>query len=384
MKAPIIIIGTGFAAYSLAREFRKLDSTSALMLISADEGSSYPKPMLSNALTKGKSADDIAFFDAKTMADKLDATILTHTYVSQIDKEDHAIVLENGVTHYYSKLILAVGAKPIQLSVEGDAESDLLSVNDLVDYTLFRKKLVGAKHIAIIGPGLIGCEFANDLANAGVFTSVIGPSRTPMENLLPEKIGLELQHHLTELGVAWHLDTATKSINKTDKGYHLILENGDEIDADLVLSVIGLRAKIDLANTAGLKLNRGIVTDHYLRTSAEDIYALGDCAEVAGHQLLFIAPINYGAKALANTLTGAETKVNYPAMPVAIKTPCYPLVVAAPARDAVGEWQIVAAASGFGLKALFVSRHDELLGFVLSGDAVDEKRVLAGQLPTLL
>lgn len=384
---PLIIIGTGIAAYTLAREFRKLDSESQLILISADDGRSYPKPMLSNALTKNKTADEIALFSPEEMAEKLNAEILIFTEVISIEPLSHTLLLTNKEgrgTLSYKQLILALGAHPIQLSIEGNAKDELLSINDLTDYTTFRKRLVDAKHIAIIGPGLIGCEFANDLANAGITTSIIGPGRLPMDNLLPREIAEELMSNLKNIGVKWHLSTTVKSVNKADIGYHLSLENGTEIYADLVLSAIGLHPNIALADNAGLKTNRGIITDEYLQTSANNIYALGDCAEVLGHNLLFIAPITAAAKALAKTLSGSVTAVKYPAMPVGIKTPCYPLVVASPAREVQGEWQIEVAESGFGLKALFMSKDNSLLGFALSGDLVTEKRSLTIQLPNVL
>jgi len=381
---PVIIIGTGIAAYTLAREFRKLDSETPLVLVTEDDGCSYPKPMLSNALTKGKTADQIALFDAEIMAGKLDVEIMTHTVVVAIDPLVQKISFGDGKTCEYQYLVLAVGAKPIRIPIEGDAEDDVLSVNNLADYALFRDKLVDAKRVAIIGPGLIGCEFANDLLNVGTAVSVIGPSTLPMDALLPEPIAQELKVTLANAGVDWHFETSTQCINHSDNGYELTLTNGDKLSADVVISAVGLRANTDLAQAAGLRVNRGIITDDILQTSQSNIYALGDCAEVSGHNLLFIAPIIAAAKALAKTLSGTLTPVKYPAMPVAVKTPSYPIITAPPARDAVGEWTFELAESGFGIKGLYVSSNDDLLGFVLSGDAVSEKQTLTKQLPDLL
>ncbi|NOQ93751.1 MAG: hypothetical protein GQ547_03850, partial [Methylophaga sp.] len=210
------------------------------------------------------------------------------------------------------------------------------------------------------------------------------PSALPMDALLPEPIAEELKSTLAKAGVDWHLETTTESINHSDTGYELSLTNGDTVHADIVISAVGLRANITLAEAAGLNTNRGIVTDQYLQTSQPNIYALGDCAEVSGHNLLFIAPIIAAAKALASTLAGEPKTVKYPAMPVAIKTPNYPLITAPPARNAEGEWHFEKAKSGFGIKGLFVGTNDALLGFVLSGDTVSEKAALSKQLPDLL
>ena len=381
---PVIIIGTGVAAYTLAREFRKLDMGSPLVLITEDDGRSYPKPMLSNALTKGKTADQIAMFDAETMAEKLNAEIMTHTVVHKINTETNEVGLADGKTLVYTQLVLAVGASPIRIPFEGDAADNVLSVNNLSDYARFRDQLVDAKRVVIIGPGLIGCEFANDLLNVGMAVSVIGPSSLPMEALLPTPIAKELKEILGNAGVDWHFETSTQSINHDGAGYEITLTNGEKLHADVVISAVGLRANIDLARAAGLGVNRGIITDDTLQTSKANIYALGDCAEVSGYNLLYIAPVMAGAKALAKTLAGDITSVKYPAMPVAVKTPNYPLITAPPAQGSSGEWQFESAESGFGIKALFVGNDDDLLGFVLSGDTISGKSALTKQLPGLL
>jgi rubredoxin---NAD+ reductase len=380
---PLIIIGTGIAGYTLAREFRKLDKETPLVIVTADDGRSYPKPMLSNALTKGKTADQIAMFGAAEMANTLDAEIITHCLVEQINTE-HQTIKVQGKNRSYKQLVFAVGACPIRLSIQGDAAKDILTINDLRDYTRFREALESAKQVALIGPGLIGCEFANDLVNADFKVSVVGPDSYPMSTLLPEIIAKELAENLSLKGVSWHLNTVTESINKHAEGYELHLSNGDKITADIVISAIGLKANIKLAQAAGLAVNQGIVTDKFLQTSKNSIYALGDCAEVSGHNLLFIAPILAAAKALAKTLTGEKTNVIYPAMPVAIKTPSYPLVVSPPAADEKGGWSFEKAESAFGIKGLFFSPENVLLGFVLSGDAVAEKQILSKQLPAVL
>jgi rubredoxin-NAD+ reductase len=157
---PIIIIGTGMAAYSLAREFRKLDKTIPLTLISSDDGRSYPKPMLSNALSKGKTAEQVAMFDAAAMAKTLNAEIIIDSVVEQLNPQSHSLIMEDGSQYYYEKLVLAVGATPITIPIKGDAAGEVLSINNLLDYTIFRERLANAKHVALIGPGLIGCEFA--------------------------------------------------------------------------------------------------------------------------------------------------------------------------------------------------------------------------------
>jgi len=139
--------------------------------------------------------------------------------------------------------------------------------------------------------------------------------------------------------VRWHLQATVQQVNAIDHALQLTLDNGEQVEADVVLSAIGLRADNTLAQAAGLQLNRGIVVDRLLKTSCDGIYALGDCAEVEGQVLPFVMPIMHQARALAATLTGEATQVTYPAMPVLVKTTSYPVVVSPPAMEANGTWR---------------------------------------------
>jgi len=377
----LIIIGSGLAGYTLAKEFRKLDSESSLTIVTADQGEAYSKPMLSNALSKGREADELTTADAVTMASTLNAKVLTQTKVNAVDTESNTIATSNGSLSY-QQLVFANGASPIRLPLEGSGAKDVMSVNDLDDYRGFRAKLTTAQSVAIIGPGLIGSEFASDLVAHGKQVNVIGPDPNPISTLLPEATGKAIQDRLALRGVSWHLGTVVDRVDLEQDQYKLTLSNSDQLTADLVLSAIGLRPNIQLAEETGLEINRGIVTDQIHRTSVANIYALGDCAEIEGLNLPFVMPIMIGARALAKTLTGTETQTSYPAMPVAIKTVDCPLVTAPPPREAKGEWTITPTADG--LKALFHNAKDELLGFALSGDAVKEKMALSKALPALL
>lgn len=380
---PIIIIGSGLAAYNLAKEFRKLDSDMPLLFITADDGCFYSKPMLSNALEKGKTAAQLVMGDCDKMAADLNAQIMNFTRVEGIDAASHCINTSQGETLAYSKLILAVGATPITPPMEGDGAELIYTVNSLSDYTEFREAITDKKHIAIIGPGLIGCEFANDLINAGYQVTIIGPDKTPISTLIPEEVGLKLKQVLGDKGVNWQLETTCRAVNRTADGFALQLENGSTVSADVVLSAIGLRPETQLAREAGLKVNRGIVVNRQLVTGQADIYALGDCAEVEGLVLPYVMPLMNQARALAKTLNGEPTEVSYPAMPVAVKTPACPLVVAPPAIGATGQWQ--AESLGDGVKALYISGDDgTVLGFALCGEAVSEKMALTKQLPVVL
>ena len=377
----IVIIGTGLAGYTAAREFRKLDPSAPLHLISRDDGSFYSKPILSNALALNKTPAQIALNTAADMERQLAATVSPHSTVTAIDTVAHQVHVD-GKAIPYTKLVLAVGADPIRLPLAGDAAAHVLSVNDLADYARFRAALEGKRRVVILGAGLIGCEFSNDLRSAGIEVDVIDPATQPLGRLLPPRAAQFLRAALETAGVRFRLGTTLETVTHTAQGISATLADGMTLETDLVLSAIGLRPRIDLARNTGLTVSRGIVTNALLLTSATDVYALGDCAEVAGFNLPFVMPIMQAARALAKTLHGTPTPVNYPAMPVVVKTPACPTVVCPPPPGVEGEWEEAVTADG--VRALYQDRAGTLRGFALVGAATKDKQALTKDIPPLL
>ncbi len=381
MEAAITIIGTGLAGYTLAREVRKRDPKCALRLITADHGQFYAKPSLSNALAQGKTPTQLSNADATRMAAQLKAEILTQSRVTRLNLAQQYVEVDAQI-YPYQQLVLALGAQQRHVPIEGDAASAVMMVNDLDSYQAFRARLQQARHVAIMGAGLIGCEFANDLLLAGYQVSVIDPASTPLNRLMPATAGQVLQKALAELGAQWYLGTAVQAITQQAQGYQLQLLDGRQLQADLVLSAIGLQPQIALAQAAGLKVQQGIVVDRRLQTSVDKVYALGDCAELEGLILPYVMPIMHAARALACTLTGEPTPVHYPAMPVVVKTPACPTVIASPPPAVACTWQLTR--EGYKVRACCYDTEQQLIGFVLMGEAVGEKQALTQQLPALL
>ena len=379
-QAPVVIVGTGLSGYSLAREVRKLDKEVPLVMVTADDGMSYSKPMLSTGFTKDKEADELAQATPEKMQEQLNLTVRTHATVTGIDTAAHQLKLGDQ-TLEYSKLVLAWGADVIRLSLDGDGQEHVFSINDLMDYRAFRKALEGKKKVAIMGAGLIGCEFANDLRNGGYEVDVIAPDPVVMPSLLPADAADAVQSALTDLGARFHLGTAVSKVESRGDGVRLGLDNGETLDADIVISAVGLRPRTGLAEAAGIDTGRGIRVNRALETSAQDVYALGDCAEVDGKVLLYVLPLMAASRALAKTLTGERTEVKYGTMPVLVKTPCCPTSVCPPPPEAEGQWEV--EREGNSVRALFRSPQGETLGFAVTGDYAVEKQALAKEVPPI-
>ncbi|MDH4871535.1 FAD-dependent oxidoreductase [Pseudomonas sp. BN515] len=381
MSAPVVIVGTGLAGYNLAKEFRKLDSETPLLLISADDGRSYSKPMLSTGFGKNKDADGLAMAEAGAMAEQLKAEIRTHTRITGIDPAHKRLWIDEEAVSYRD-LVLAWGADTIRVPVEGDAQDAIFPINDLEDYARFRSASAGKRRVLILGAGLIGCEFANDLSLGGLEVELVAPCEQVMPGLLHSAAAAAVQAGLESLGARFHLGPVLARLDRGENGLDALLSDGTRISCDLVVSAVGLRPRTDMAAAAGLAVNRGVVVDRELRTSHGNVYALGDCAEVDGLNLLYVMPLMACARALAQTLAGNPTAVAYGAMPVTVKTPVCPLVVSPPPRGSAGSWTV--EGSGADIKALCRDATGRLLGYALTGAAVQEKLALNRELPPLL
>ena len=322
MNAPVVIVGTGLAGYNVAREFRKLDGETPLLLITADDGRSYSKPMLSTGFGKNKDADGLAMAEPGAMAEQLKAEVRTHTRISGIDP----------------------GHKRLWIGEEAVSYRDLI---------------LGGYEVQLVAP----CEQV-------------------MPMLLHPAAAAAVQAGLESLGARFHLGPVLNRLQRVADGLEAHLSDGQVIACDVVVSAIGLRPRIDLAAAAGLQVNRGVVVDRHLKTSHANIYALGDCAEVDGLNLLYVMPLMSCARALAQTLAGNPTAVSYGAMPITVKTPVCPLVVSPPPRGSEGVWTV--EGQGADVKVLCRDAAGKLLGYALTGTAVMEKLALNKELPPLL
>jgi rubredoxin-NAD+ reductase len=334
-------------------------------MITSDDGRMYYKPAISTGYHTNKSPDQLATATAEEMALELRAEIQTFSSMKSIDERNQIVETTSGKLKY-AKLVLATGARCIELPIAGNGLESVYSINNLMDYSTFRQAMEGKKHVLIIGGGLIGSEYANDLIQSGYEVTVVDPLPSILGTLMPKVASDSVKNALANAGVQFHFETVVEKIENQATGVKATLASGKEVNADIVLSAVGVRPDLTLAKTAGLQTNRGIITDRSLKTSASNIYALGDCAEVDTHLLFYVAPLVEGAKKLASTINGEEQHVYYGTMPVIIKTTLFPVTVSPPPKTD-GQWHIDIESST-GVKAVFKTPEGELVGYALTGD----------------
>lgn len=390
MSESVVIIGSGLAGYNVARELRKADANVPIVVVSRDHAGFYSKPMLSNALAGKKTAATLVMKSADKMAEDIKGRVIANSAVTGIDTQAQTLTLASGEVLPYRDLVLALGADPIRLPLQGDAADTVLSVNDLDDFAAFAASLDTAanggpvKRVAILGAGLIGCEFANDLLHREIAPTVLDLADRALSRLLPPEASARLQDKLQAGGATFNFGVGVTHVDKASQGLKLTLSNGGTLETDLVLSAIGLKPRTQLAQQAGIKVGRGVQVDRNLATSAPHVYAVGDCAEVAGHLLPYVLPLMQQARALAATLAGKPTPVAYPAMPVVVKTPAWPTVVCPPPMDAAGQWTVTATEESVEARFTASDNPEQLLGFALQGKAVTQRQAMAALVPALL
>ena len=378
----ICIIGSGLAGYLVATEIRKQLPEASITMLTTTNGAYYSKPMLSTALAQGKTSSDLVMFSAAAMELRLKIKIITHVCVEKIDPEAKTIITGKDLIDYDS-CILAIGSDVIPLKLEQEIAAKIFTVNSLDDYSLFRDSLTDGMKIAVIGSGLVGVEFAHDLSAAGYSISVVGDAAYPLNRLIPAELGQVLQQTMQDkLKVSWHLNESVVAVEQGQDGVRIECSSGAKINADIVLSAIGIKANLNLAKASGIKTGQGVLVDEMCRTNFSSIYALGDCAEVAGLNLHYVPPIRKCAAAIAATLAGSPTPVNYPAMPVSVKSPVCPIAVCIPRTND----KLTCDVTGMvpDLVARFVDCDGALRGFALSGAATKQKSELSQQIENWL
>ncbi|WP_372880938.1 NADH:flavorubredoxin reductase NorW [Psychromonas sp.] len=380
MSAPIFIIGSGFAAYQLIKTLRRSDQEQEIHVFTQDGGHDYNKPDLSHVFSRQQSSAQLIRMTGEAFAQEYQIVLHAFTSVSAINLKQKSITV-NGEQLHYSKLVLATGAKAIIPKMSGDALDQVVTLNSLQEFETAQVKVQQAESVLVIGGGLIGTELAMDLDSCGKKVIIADPCSSLMASMLPEVIATQLQKSLTASGCILALGDTVDALNQSAQGINLTLSSGKEYQVDAVISAAGLRPNTSLAEQAGLEINKGIVVNRQLQTSDENVYALGDCAEINGKVMAYLQPIMLSANALAKTLLAEQTTLKLPAMLVKVKTPRLPMQMAGQTVIGVDSWQVDIDAQGCSVKAYDGEKN--LIGFIVTEQHMSRAFPMLRELPVL-
>jgi 3-phenylpropionate/trans-cinnamate dioxygenase ferredoxin reductase subunit len=277
MSEPIIIVGAGQAGIKAAETLRMKGFEGKILLIGEEGWPPYQRPPLSKAYLKGELSEDRLFLKANDYFASANVELMSGTRVAAIDPAAHAVTLADGKVLSYSKLLLATGTRARALPLPGAELEGVFTLRGIDDTRRIADALGKAESVAIIGGGYIGMEFAAVARSMGKTVTVI----EAQDRILKRSVAPEISEFFRKLheghGVRLVLGEGVKGIAGSAYAEGVELVSGEPLAADLVLVAAGAVPVTELAQAAGLIVERGIAVDAACRTSAPDIYAAGDC-----------------------------------------------------------------------------------------------------------
>ena len=304
----IVIVGGGLAAARTAEQLRRAEYAGAITIVSDEEHLPYDRPPLSKEVLRAE-ADDV-FLQPAAFYDENDITVRLGSGVTTLDTAAKTVSLANGDVVSYDELIIATGLVPKRIPSLPDLEG-IRTLRTFDDSIAMREHAGSASRAVIIGAGFIGCEVAASLRKLGVEVTIVEPQPTPLASVLGEQIGeLVARLHRTE-GVDVRCGIGVSGVTGTEHVEKVMLSDGTELDADLVVVGIGSRPSTDWLDGTGIEVDNGVVCDDAGRASAPNVWAIGDVASwrrVTGHQVRVEHWSNVAeqARVLVPTMLGAE------------------------------------------------------------------------------
>ena len=270
----IVIVGGGAAGFAAAEMLRRERYPGDIVMLSDDDAPPVDRPNLSKDYLAGNApADWIPLRDEGFYTEqRIDLRLATR--VTAIDVAAREVALGDGARIGYDRLLLATGAEPVRLSLAGMDLPHVRTLRTLADCRAIIERAASAKRAVVMGASFIGLEVAASLRSRGIEVHVVAPDKRPMERVLGPQIGDFVRRLHEEHGVIFHLEDSASAIGPRN----VTLKSGGSIEADLVVVGVGVRPRVALAESAGLALDRGVLANEYLETSASGVYVAGDIA----------------------------------------------------------------------------------------------------------
>ena len=269
--AGMVIVGGGMAGARAIVSLRANGWQGAITLVTEETLLPYDRPPLSKAMLVEEQEPQPVYLLDEGMIASLGASLIRGSRATGIDRQKKAVVLADGRAISYDKLLIATGAKPRRLSIEGGELA--YTLRDFADGDHLRSRLRQSASAAIIGGGFIGLEVASSARKLGLAVTLIEAQPRILMRGVPEEIAKVVHQRHVEAGVTMEIGTALKAV-ETDG---VVLADGRKVKAEIVVAGIGAAPEVALAQQAGLAIDNGIACDETLKTSDPDIYAAGDC-----------------------------------------------------------------------------------------------------------
>ena len=270
----VVIVGGGAAGLAAAAALRREGYENALTIVSADDAAPYDRPNLSKDFLAGTApAEWMPLRSANYYADNHIELVL-NAAVGSLELPQKRIVLQNGRVIPFDALLLATGSTPVQLSLPGATPDNVRYLRSMADGRALVARAEAARRAIVLGTSFIGLEVAASLRTRGLEVHVVGRERTPMERTLGSEVGTLLREVHAAHGVQFQFGVTVQGV----EGRRFTLSDGTALEADFMVAGIGVSPNVELARRAGLAIDRGVVVDRYLETTASGVFAAGDIA----------------------------------------------------------------------------------------------------------
>jgi len=276
-----IVVGGGMAGGKALEAIRKKDDRESIALIAKEAHRPYERPPLSKKLLRGEAKVESVFLQDLEFYQDQRIELILGVSVEQINPKEHSLVLGDGRTLGYSKLLLATGGKAILLEMPGSDLDNVYTLRELEDSLAIRGTVEKGSNVVVMGGSFIGCEAAASLSQIGGDVTQIFPENHLLEKVLPVEASGLLEKIFDDRGIKRMSGTVAEEIQGAGKVEQVILDDGRPIQADVVVMGVGIKLNTALAGNAGLNLrgnDQAVVVNRYLQTSDKDIYAAGDIA----------------------------------------------------------------------------------------------------------
>ncbi|HTF71841.1 MAG TPA: FAD-dependent oxidoreductase [Edaphobacter sp.] len=270
----IIIIGGGAAGLAAADMLRREGYSGPMTMISADSAPPCDRPNLSKDFLAGTAPEEWIPLRPPEWYSGRNIDLVLNSRAMSLDTKQKKITTEDGKTYEYGALLLATGADPVELPLEGVTPSQIFYLRSFADSKAIVAKATSAKQVVVVGASFIGLEVAASLRARGIVVHVVASDQVPMERILGSRVGAFVRGLHESHGVVFHLGETVRHVD----GGKVTLTGGLTIEADFIVLGVGVRPSISLAEQAGLKMDRGIAVDEFLETSAPGVFAAGDAA----------------------------------------------------------------------------------------------------------
>jgi NADPH-dependent 2,4-dienoyl-CoA reductase/sulfur reductase-like enzyme/nitrite reductase/ring-hydroxylating ferredoxin subunit len=270
----IVIVGGGAAGYAAADKLRRERFQGSIVMLSNEDVSPIDRPNLSKDYLAGTAPEEWVPLRPDSFYSEHDIELRLNTNVSAIDVRARDVVLADGSKVPYDRLLLATGAEPVRLTIPGADQPHVRALRTLADCRAIIARAKTARSAVVLGSSFIGLEVAASLRGLGIDVHVVAPGKRPMERILGPEMGDFVRALHEEHGVVFHLGNTAAAID----GNQVKLKDGGTLTADLVVTGLGVRPRIELAERAGLNIDRGIAVNAWLETNVPEILAAGDIA----------------------------------------------------------------------------------------------------------